>query len=183
MNFDKTLQGRRSIRKYKKKAIPWKKLAFILDAARYSPSAGNLQNWRLIVVDNKDKKNKISTACMGQKWMNQAPIHVIVCSDNSTLDKFYKNSKFPTQNCAVAIQNIMLKAFSLEIGSCWVGAFDERAIKRDLKIPDNISVEAIITLGYPDQKVEMPKRMDLGTILSFNEFGKKDPDTMFPLKK
>ena len=183
MNIDNCIKGRRSVRKYKDKKLPWKKLAFILDAARYSPSAGNLQNWRFIIIDDKEKKDKISTACLGQKWMNQAPIFIIVCSDNSTTDKFYKNSKYTTQNCAVAIQNIMLKAYSLGLGTCWVGAFDERAIKRDLKIPDNISVEAIITLGYPDQKVEMPKRMDLGTILSFNEFGKKDPDTMFPLKK
>lgn len=183
MNFDRILQGRRSIRKYKKKAIPWKKLAFILDAARYSPSAGNLQNWRFIVVDKQKTKNKIATACLGQKWINKAPIHIIVCSDNSTLDKFYKNSKYPVQNCAVAIQNIMLKAFTFGIGSCWVGAFDERAIKRDLKIPNKFSVEAVITLGYPDQKLAMPKRLDLGTILSFNEFGKKDSDSMFPIRK
>jgi len=183
MNFDKILQGRRSIRKYKKKAIPWKKLAFILDAARYSPSAGNLQNWRFIVVDKEELKDEITSACLGQKWMNKAPIHIVVCSDNSTIDKFYKSSKFPTQNCAVAIQNIMLKAHTFGIGSCWVGAFDERAIKRDLKIPGNVSVEAVITLGYSDQKLTMPRRLDLGTLLSFNEFGNKDSDSMFPLKK
>ena len=183
MDFDKCLKGRRSIRKYKKKPVPWKKLAFVLDAARYSPSAGNLQNWRFILVDDKEKRDKISTACLGQKWMNQAPVFIIVCSDNSATDKFYKNSKYPTQNCAVAIQNIMLKAHSLGLGTCWIGAFDERAIKRDLKIPDNISLEGIITLGVADQKPAMPKRLDMNNLLSFNEWDNKNRDSMFPLKK
>jgi len=183
MDFDKCLKGRRSIRKYKDKKIPWNKLALILDSARYSPSAGNLQNWRFIIVDEEEKKEKISTACLGQKWMNQAPVFIIVCSDNATIDKFYKNLKFPVQNCAVAVQNIMLAAYSFKIGSCWIGAFDEMEVKRELKIPDNISVEAIITLGYSFEKPEIPRRTDLNNLLHFNEWKGKAKDSMFPLKK
>ena len=64
MNIDDVLEERRSIRDYSNKAVSWKQVSEILNAATYSPSSGNLQNWRFIVVNDKNRREQISIACL-----------------------------------------------------------------------------------------------------------------------
>jgi nitroreductase len=178
MKFDKALKGRRSIRKYKEKKLSRNSLNAILDAIRYAPSAGNLQNWRLIVVEDENKKEEIAKYCFKQKWMTRASVIVVVCSDDSDVKRTYgdKSDMFCRQNCAAGIQNMLLKAYSIGIGSCWVGAHDDDKIKALLKMPDNINIEAVICFGHADENPEMPRRIDLRDIVHFEEWGNLEGD-------
>jgi len=173
MKFEKALKGRRSIRKFKEKKLSKNSLGSILDAARYAPSAGNLQNWRFIVVEDEKTKEKIAKACLGQKWMVRAGALVIACSDDSDVKRIYGNKSdfYGRQNCAAAVQNMLLKAYSIGMSSCWVGAFNEDDIKNALKIPGDIKIEAVLCFGHSDEKPNMPKRTDLRNLVHFEEWG------------
>lgn len=155
------------------KKISWDKLKEILDSARYAPSSGNLQNWRFVVVQDPDLKKRISQLCSDQNWINSAPVLIVVCSYDKDLQIMYRDKAdmFSIQNVAAAIQNMLLKANSLSIDSCWVGSYNDDRIKSILKIPDEVRIDAIITLGYGAEKEDMPKRIDLRNIAFYEEWG------------
>jgi len=172
MEVGKCIKERRSIRKYKDKIIEWKKITEILDCARFTPAAGNIQNWRFILVSDKDKKEKLAKAALKQYFIEESAYIIVVCRDDKELKRFYRKRAdlYGVQNTAAAIQNIMLRAHSLGLGTCWIGAFDEQAVKSALKIVGDIHVDGMITLGYPNEKVKAPKRMDLRDMVYFEEW-------------
>ena len=174
MKFEKALKGRRSVRKYKDKKLSKNALGSILDAARYAPSAGNLQNWRFIVVEDGDTKNKVASGCLGQKWMTKAGALVVVCSDDGDAKRLYKEKSdfYCRQNIGAAVENMLLKAYSIGIASCWVGAFSREELRKVLKIPENINRDAVLCFGISSEKPEMSKRIELMDLVHFEEWGK-----------
>jgi nitroreductase len=181
MDVDKAIMERRSIRHFKKKDVSWKKINEILESFIYAPCAGEVQNWKLVVLKNNGKLNE---SCYQQGPVVESNFLVVVCSDDTELIRLYKNQGkfFGIQNNAAGIQNIMLKAHSMKIGSCWIGAYDEDKIKEVLKIPEKIGIHAVIAFGYPDVKPKMPLRASLMDVVNFDEFGNKKRNT-FPLIK
>ena len=182
MELDKVIKERRSIRKFKKKDISWTKIKNILESSIYAPSAGNLQNLKLIITKNKGQLNK---ACFNQDVVCNCNFLVCVCSDDTEIKRHYKEKSelYSVQNTAAAIQNMLLKAYSLGIGSCWIGAFEEGELKGVLRIPDKIKVHALIAFGYPDEKPKMTSGVTLRDILSFDYYGNKVKDTLPLIKK
>jgi nitroreductase len=173
MEISSCIKKRRTVKEFLNKKIKKLKLNQILDSLRYAPNAGNLQNWRLIVIDNKEIKEKLVKTSFNQSWINQAPILIVVCSDNQDITRYFgKDSfkKYAIQNCAAGIQNMLLKAYSLGISSCWCAISDEDKVRKILKIPGKISLEAIICLGYSKDEIKMPKRLPLKNILHFNKW-------------
>ncbi len=145
---------RGSIRDYLDRKVDLDLIAEILEVAKNSPSAGNLQNWQVIIVADEDKKREISVACFSQLWMNRAPVFLVICDKTEDIERMYGErgkDLYAKQNCAIVAQNILLMATDFGLASCWIGAFDENSIRRILKIPDNVTPEIIITLGYSDQ--------------------------------
>lgn len=175
MEFDKVLESRRSVRKFSSKKVSWKQLSEILNAATFSPSSGNQQNWRFIIVNDKDKKHQLAIASLRQEWMEDAPVLIVVCADTSKIKKFYENNnkELSLQNCAIAASNIMLKAADLELSSCYVSIFDPEAVSRTLKLSEDYIPEMIIAIGYPDDKPERKRRLTIDNLIHFNEQGKK----------
>ncbi len=178
MEFDKCLKTRRSIRDYKNKKISLGDLHKVLNAARYAPSSGNLQNWRFIVVEDKKKKEGLAEASLKQNFVARAPVVVVVCDDVEDVKRNYgeQGKLYAIQNCSVTIQNMMLKANDIGIGSCWVGGFDKDKVREILKIPDRIIPEAIITFGYANGESETPHKIDLNDLVYFEEWGNKEKD-------
>jgi nitroreductase len=181
MNIDKVIKERRSIRHFKKKDVSWEKINEIVESIIYAPCAGEIQNWRPIVLRNKGQLNDI---CFNQSAVINCNFLVVVCSDNSDLKAHYKDrwDIFAIQNTSAAVQNMLLKAASMKIGSCWIGVYDEEKIRISLEIPDEIDIHSIIAFGYPDEKPDMPLRASLGNIINYDRFGNKKKD-VFPLKK
>lgn len=189
MDIDTAIKSRISIRSYKDKKIPLYKIGKILEAAIYAPSSGNIQNWVFIVVTDDKKRNELSIAALKQNWMNEAPVHIVVCNNKEKVEKFYGKrgeELYSIQNCALAIENILLTATSLDLGSCFVGAFDPKAVSRILKLPPELIPEAIITIGYPNEKPKSTSIDPLELVTYFEEYGfkKKNLDfDFFPLAK
>jgi len=167
------IKTRRSIRKYLDAPIPWDLISNILEAGRYAPSSGNLQNWKFIVVLDKGRKENIAEACLKQSWMTQAPVHIVVCAEPKKAERYYGirgERLYTVQNCAAVAMNMLLEAHNQGLGGCWIGAFDEDMVKRALAMPEEARPQVILTIGYPDEKVPVPTRFPLEPMTYFNRW-------------
>lgn len=175
MNIDKLILLRRCKRKYLDKPVNVQKLGQILDLARYAPSAGNLQNWKFIVITEQKTKQLISEACLKQYWMNKAPIHIIICGDVLDAKRVYhsKGELYTIQSCANAAMLMTLKAVDLGLATGWVASFDYKKIQRLIRAPDNAVPYIILTLGYSGEKSLKKKMNPLGKILFFDKYGNR----------
>lgn len=156
---------RRSIRKYEKKEIPWEHLVKILEAARSAPSAANRQPWHFVVVRDPDRKLALSRACHGQTWMADADFIICGIGLPEVSNKWY------AVDVAIAMQTLVLAAAALGYGTCWVGAFDEDAVKEVLEIPHDLKVIALTPLGVPAEKPAQRPRKPFPEVFSLDKFG------------
>ncbi len=173
--FDAIL-NRRSIRKYyKDHPLEFDKIIAVMEAGAHAPNAGGLQAWKFVVVLEDDIIEEIASYCGGQDWIHTAPCVVALCSDLKTNKDYYGDSgdMYAFQNTASAAENMMLTAYGLGLGSCWVGAFDREQITEILKVPDRYRIEVLITIGYPDEHPLQKEINDLSSFVYFNEFGNK----------
>ena len=160
MTIEKLMEKRTSIRKYSSRPVNFNKIAEICNAARLIPSASNIQTIKLIVIVNKDKIQEITQATQ-QPFVGGARTIILVCSDLKNLKRIHGEEGvivYSRQQAGAAIQNMLLKITELGLASCWVGWFDENAIKRICKIPDNIQIEAILPIANPLNKKAKPKK-------------------------
>lgn len=176
MNVDKVIKERRSIRNFKKKSVSWEKINEIMESCIYAPCAGGIQNWKLVVLKNKGQLDAI---CFNQEAVVKSDFLVVVCSDDADLKRHYKDrwDIFSIQNTSSGIQNMLLKAASMKIGSCWIGVYKEEDLRELLRIPDEIEIHAVLAFGYSDEKPEIPLRSTLASIINYDFWGnnKKDP--------
>ena len=174
MDLNKAIQNRHSVRKFKTKKPSWKKIIECLDSVRYAPMAGNNFTLKLILVDDKEKIQKITDAAQ-QPFISQAKYVIVVCSDPSRPKNAYgkKSEAFVRQQAGAAIQNFLLKIEEAGLATCWVGYFVEEIIKRELKIPDKVQVEAVFPIGYEYKKSKKRLKIELDNILYFNNYKNK----------
>ena len=124
MDVLEAIHTRRSVRKYLDKPVEWDKIGTILDAGRMAPTAGNLQPYRFIVVNDPGKIKLIAEACSQQYWIEGAPVLILIVIWLKKVKEFYGErgvDVYAVQDAAVAAQNMMLAAHSLGIGSCQIG--------------------------------------------------------------
>lgn len=168
------IKGRRSIRKYKPQPIPDEVIEKILEAGRWAPSGGNIQPWIFIVVKDRATLEMIRKVSPG--YLGTAPLAIIVCSDKrrafqvgGRLGRDYMT----IADCAMAVQNMLLAAYALGLGTCVVKSFSSIALKEILEIPDGIEPELIVVLGYPDERPAIPHRFPIEEITYLDKYGKK----------
>ena len=186
MDVLEAMRTRRSVRRYLKTRVDNDKVGVLLDAARSAPSAGNLQNWKYILVTDEAKRMELANAAFQQFWMQDAPLHMVVCAEPEKGARFYGirgERLYSVQNCAAAVQNILVAANKLGLGSCWVGAFDEDAVRRALRMPDNIRPQAIITVGYPAECPQAPPKLKITDITFMELWGNKNVDLGMTLRE
>lgn len=161
------IKTRRSVRKYKDQAVTKEFIDKILEAARWAPSAINVQPVRFVVVQDSEIKKKVGDAARFYFLINNhvadAALIIAVCAKD-------KNYKWAPLDCAMASQNIMLEAHSLGLGSCFVGEFNEDKAKEALGLPDKMKIFALITIGFPDGEVETPPRLDINEIVFYDKY-------------
>ena len=175
------LRHRRSIRNYLDRAVPREKIMLCLEAARLAPSACNSQPWKFIVVDDKELKNKLCDAAFnGVYSMNSfcktAPVIVALVSEKS---KFWtrvggviRDTKYYLIDIGIAGEHLILQAEELGLGTCWIGWFDEPAVKSLLNVPQKKKIDVLIALGYYDREGISPEhgRELMSEIASFNSY-------------
>jgi len=152
MDILEAIKGRRSIRAFRSKDVPEEIVEKLVDAARYAPSAGNIQPWEFIVVRKPEIRRGLAEAALAQTFIEEASVVIVVCANENRSSMGYGTrgkTLYCIQDTAAAIQNILLTAYSLGLGTCWVGAFREDEAREVLKIPQGIRPVAMVPIGYP----------------------------------
>jgi len=167
------IKARGSIRSYRDKPIPKQILLDILEAARMAQSAANCQPWEFIVVTDEGIKKKLAQAASNQSFVGEAAA-VIVClarpEDSASVGPF----EGFLIDLTIAIENMVLTAWDLGVGSCWIGAYNEGKVKELLDVPRSLRVVSLLTLGYPDERAGPKYRKDLNEIIHYERYGQKE---------
>jgi nitroreductase len=176
MNVYEAIRTRRSVRRYSPRPIPDSTLARLRDALRLAPSACNFQPWRFIFVTDQELRAELGQAAHQQTFIAQAPLIVVACGFP---DRAYKgmggHSNSVDIDVAIALDHLTLAAVAEGLGTCWIGAFDERTVKRLLEIPQEAKVVALTSLGFPESSslirpVTKDERKTEGEVFSVNRF-------------
>jgi nitroreductase len=173
MDIFDAIEKRISIRNYEPTPVPREKLEKILEAARLAPSASNVQPRHFIVVTDTERREALS-AGMFARFLKQAPVVIVACGDEKKSPKWY------SIDVAIAVENLVLAATGEDLGTCWIGSFDETKVRNVLKIPENLRVVVLLAVGYPSGKESLAskalrfvrKRKSMDEIVSFEEYGK-----------
>lgn len=165
----KIIKERRSIRKFQKKEIPKEIIDKLIEALIWAPSAGNLQSRRFYFVFNQETKEKLKKAALNQEFISLAPLVIVCCADEKIGLHYGERGKNLYSICDVSasIENLMLLAYSEGLGSCWVGAFNEKEVSKILNLPKNLRPIAIIPVGYPAEKPSAPPRVSPEEAIKF----------------
>lgn len=164
MDVFEAIRTRRSIRKYRSEAIPDEKLVMILEAARLAPSAGNRQPWRFILVQDADRKKAVAEIANKQAFLEDAAAIVVAVGDPDVSARWHEKDSM------IALEHMVLAATTLGYGTCWIGAFDEDALKRLLKIPTKMKAVALLPIGVPAEKPASRPRRELSEIFFKEEW-------------
>jgi nitroreductase len=164
MDVLEAIRMRRSIRKYRPERIPDEKLKTILEAARLAPSAANRQPWRFVVVEDRERRKALAKAANDQTFISDAGAIVVATSDPE------KSARWHEKDTMIALEHVVLAATALGYGTCWIGAFDEDAVKSLLKIPAKMKVVAVLPIGIPDEKPAPRRRRELSEIFFKEEW-------------
>jgi nitroreductase len=164
MSVLELITNRRSIRRYRTDEIPQHTVKRILEAGRYAPSADNKQPWHFIVVTNPEVKEKLSKG-RWNSFIKDSAFTVVGCAYEGSASR-----KWSTVDTTIALQNMVIAAWSLGIGSCWIGDFKEAEVKRILGVPKDWKILSLISFGYPAETPNPTPRKPLKEVASYNRF-------------
>jgi nitroreductase len=148
--FMEFLRQRRTIRIFQDKMVSNKDIEFILEAGRWAPSASNKQPWEFIVIKNRDILNKISKTGIYGGPLKKAPIGIAI------VGKMDENPDWYIQDTTLASMNMMLMAWTLNIGMCWIGSMQREYAKNLLGLGENDFLLTILAVGYIKGKIPKP---------------------------
>jgi nitroreductase len=164
MSLVDVVLGRRSIRRYEQREIPKDILGKILEAGRQAPSAANRQPWHFIVVDDLEAKKALSKG-MFSRFIKDAPVAIVGCAHNDLIA-----GKWAVVSTTIALQNMVIAAWALGVGSCWIGDFNEEKVKKLFGIPEKWNIVALVSFGYPAERPQPRERKSVEEIVGFNKF-------------
>ncbi|GAB1535536.1 nitroreductase family protein [Geovibrio sp. ADMFC3] len=165
MQILEAILNRRSIRRFSVfKKVEKNKIELLLKAAMSAPSAGNSQPWAFVVIDDESTLREVPSIHPYGAMFSQAPLGIAVCADPSR----EKHKGYWPQDCAAAVQNILLATQDLGLEAVWCGLYPnenaEKQIKELLKIPENIHAFALVAIGYSDAKGHSVDRYDAAKV-------------------
>jgi nitroreductase len=175
--FNELAEKRRSVKVYAERPVEAGKIDAIIEAALRSPSGRAARPWEFVVVTDKTLLEKLSVAKpQGADFVKDAPVAVVVCGDPSA-------SGLWVEDCSIAAVTIQYAAHALGLGSRWTqmrgnnfneGTTSTQYIAKLLGLPENLTVQCIIAIGYPGEEM-VPYKKDelLFNKVSYNRYGKK----------
>jgi len=182
MEVLEVIKARRSIRKYKDTPVDDKILELILESAHWAPSWANTQCWSFIVVRDSNIRAELANITTHNNpaadAIRQAPVVVVACAELGKAG--YYNGQPVTDkgdwcmfDVALAMQNLVLAAHSLGLGTVHVGLFDAKKAASILEVPEGFCVVEMTPLGYPDQEPKIRPRKELSEIVSYDKYTTK----------
>ncbi|MCL2056328.1 MAG: nitroreductase family protein [Oscillospiraceae bacterium] len=166
MDVVKAIETRKSIRKYRPDPVEPEKLAQIAEAFRMAPSAGNGQSWKLLIVTDPAAKERMREASPSRHPMiTQAPCMLVgLCTTQNVMTNGHR---VDTTDVCIAVSFAMLRAHELGLGTCWMANYTEPGLREALGISDDISIVAMMPLGYADEDPEPKPRKAIEEIVSY----------------
>ncbi|MBN1941473.1 MAG: nitroreductase family protein [Candidatus Diapherotrites archaeon] len=188
MGFFDLIKKRVSVRKFEAKPVPQETIDKLTYAINRAPSAGNLQSYSVLTVKTLPLKKKLAKACFSQGFVEKAPILMVFFADCARAEQRYneRGEFYAVQDATIAASYAQLAAVELGIASCWIGAFDEKAIQKIANAQDFFKPVAVLAIGFsaekPKQSVRrQPKEIFFaeteGAQQAFPDFGKKQKNT------
>ena len=175
------VKHRKSIREFLDRPVERDKIMMCLQAARIAPSASNSQPWKFIVVDDRQLKDKLCKAAFTSiysfnSFCKTAPVIVVIVSEKSKflarIGGMFRGTQYYLIDIGIAGEHLVLQAEDLGLGTCWIGWFDEGAVKSMLNVPEQKKIDVLIALGYYDRQKASPEhdREPMDKIASFNSY-------------
>lgn len=170
MEFAEVLQKRRSVRHFNAKlAVKDEDVRALLLAAVSAPSAGNIQPWRFTVVRSNAARERLAAA-LHQRWATSAPVVIVISVDPRPCNARYGSRGemlYALQDTAAAAENILLAAVDRGLAACWIGAFDEHAVRAALEIAEPVTPVAIIPVGHSAESSAKPARRPIDDLTTW----------------
>jgi nitroreductase len=169
------IYARRSIRKFiQGKPVERQKLITLLKVAMAAPSACNIQPWDFIIIDDEERIRAIQDG-IEQYAQYDPPVIMVICGNNEGIP--WKG--YGVVDCACAMENIMIAAPALGLGTVCIGGFDRRNVKAQLAIPDDIEAVGMVYVGYPDEE-KLPRTKYLEDAVHWGTYDGTRPRTPRP---
>jgi nitroreductase len=141
VDVEEAIKTRRSIRRWQDRPIERPTLERLLEAARLAPTGRNGQQWEIVCVTDRERLRQLAAACNGQEHVAQAGAFLFIVNDPS--------AKWRHVDPAIALDHVTLRAVEMGLGTCWIGAFDEREVRHILGIPDDKVAVIGMAVGHP----------------------------------
>jgi nitroreductase len=172
MDILDVIKRRRSVREFTDQKISESAINDLVEALRWAPSAGNLQSRKFYFVFNADIRNKLAQTGFRQEFVSfiaRAPLVIVACADLRISSHYGERGLhlYCIQDTAASVQNLLLAACDLGLGTCWVGAFKEEKVKDILNLPDNLRPVVIVPVGYPARTPKAPARVSRTEAVEF----------------
>ncbi len=166
MQVMEAIQSRRSIRKYAPSPVEPEKLARIAEAFRLAPSARNLQNWKLLIIQTPEIRERVRSCCKSAPtFLQEAPVILVACDSSQALMPC--GHRVDSVDLSIAMSFAMLEAQELGLGTCWMGSFLEEPLRQALQLPEGTSIAAITPLGYPAESPDPRPRKPAEEVVAY----------------
>jgi len=168
MQLFEVIHHRHSIRAYHAAPVEPSKIQAIIAAARLAPSAGDLQAYLIVVAEKPETRARLAEAAFGQSFIAEAPVALVFLADTERSKRKYGErgaTLFSMQDATVAAAYAQLAATAQDLGSCWVGAFDEARVATLLAAPPHLRPIALMPIGYPAEAPARPARRPLSELI------------------
>jgi nitroreductase len=170
MEFSEVVAKRRSVRHFNTRlAVSDEDVRALLEAAVTAPTAGNIQPWRFAVLRTDAARARLAAA-IGQKWATAAPVIIVVGMDPRPCAARYGDRGerlYAIQDTSAALQTILLAAVDRGLASCWVGAFDDEAVREAVGMVRPITPVAVLPIGYSAEAAGKPLRRPLEEVTTW----------------
>lgn len=188
MEFFEVIKKRRSIHHFTADEVSDEDLNYVLEAARWAPSAGNVQPWRFVIVRKPENIHKVWESTAGiflrtssrksipiapQNFIKKAPVIIVVCTDASAYrgrQARINSNLYCIQDSAATTMNLLLAVCDRGLGACWVGMFKEEKLRDALNIPPDIKPVAIVPVGHTKSKEKPRPRKPLQELIHIEAF-------------
>jgi nitroreductase len=167
MDVVKAIEERHSVRGFTADDVPAEIIDETLRLANLAPSAGNLQARDFIIVRDIEMRKKLSKASFGQRFVEEAPVVIVVCSNMNRIKNYGERGEklYTIQDTAASVVNMMLYLVTKGYGTCWVGAFDEKEVGRLMHLPECARAVAMLPIGRPKESGRTSPRLEQDTIV------------------
>ncbi len=170
MEFSQLIARRYSVRAYKPDPVEPEKLERILEAARLAPTAANRQPFQLIVIHTENRKNELQTI-YHRDWFVQAPI--LVCGVGVARQGWVRSDdqrRYLDVDVAIVMDHLILEATNQGLGTCWIAAFNAKAARNILNLPDEVDPLIFTPLGYPADQLGPKERKPLADLVRYERW-------------